>query len=271
MEEIYARNGGKADAPHRHHFYTILWSFTARGSHIIDFKEYPIRPNSLFLVAPDKIHQVKTAPNPTGISILFTPEFLQYNAIAEDFIANHFIFKDTCETPPLTVHENKAKKLHFFVEQMQALQASEAEYKYDSLGAYLKLFLIESFQACKKEKLITPQELHGARELLRKFRHSVEKHYSEFHKVKDYADQLHITPGYLNEITSKYVGKSAKEYIQNRIILEAKRLAALSPMSAKEIGYQLGFTDPAHFSKVFKGNAGQTLQQFKKSHKLSHV
>src|ERR1035437_138913 len=85
MEDIDRRLGGIADNPHRHNYYTIIWSFTATGKHIIDFKEYPILPQHIFFVSPEQVHQVITDSGPTGYVILFTPEFLQKNSIREDF------------------------------------------------------------------------------------------------------------------------------------------------------------------------------------------
>src|SRR5512135_1376613 len=92
MEEIDEKLGGIADSPHRHNYYTVIWSFTATGKHIIDFKEYPIEPHHIFFVSPEQVHQVITDPKPTGYVILFTPEFLEKNSIRQDFIANLKLF-----------------------------------------------------------------------------------------------------------------------------------------------------------------------------------
>jgi len=77
MEEIEREQGGSADEPHRHNFYSIIWSFTATGKHIIDFHEYSIEPGSIFFVSPWQVHQVITDPGSKGLVILFTSEFLQ--------------------------------------------------------------------------------------------------------------------------------------------------------------------------------------------------
>ena len=81
MEEIDLGLGGISDNPHRHNYYTVIWSFTATGKHVIDFKEYPIIPNHVFFVSPAQVHQIITDPKPTGYVILFTPEFLEKNSI----------------------------------------------------------------------------------------------------------------------------------------------------------------------------------------------
>ena len=85
------------------------------------------------------------------------------------------------------------------------------------------------------------------------------------HQVKDYVGKLNVSPNYLNEVIKSVMGISAKEYIQNRIVLEAKRMVLFTQKSYKEIGFDLGFDDPSHFSKFFKINAGLSLVQFKES------
>ena len=60
------------------------------------------------------------------------------------------------------------------------------------------------------------------------------------------------------------IGKTAKDYIQARIITEAKRLLYFTGISNKEIGYELGFNEPANFSAFFKKNTQLLPSNFKK-------
>jgi AraC-like DNA-binding protein len=101
--------------------------------------------------------------------------------------------------------------------------------------------------------------------LVKTFKEMVEQHYTQWHQVKDYAEGLFVSPNYLNEVIKSSLNISAKEYIQNRLILEAKRMVIFTGKSSKEIGYDLGFDDPSHFSKFFKNNARQSLMDFKGS------
>lgn len=101
--------------------------------------------------------------------------------------------------------------------------------------------------------------------LVKSFKEIIETHFTEWHQVKDYADALNVTPNYLNEVIKSSVHISAKDFIQDRLILEAKRMAIFSEKSSKEIGFELGFEDPSHFSKFFKSNTGQSLQFFKEN------
>jgi len=265
MEEIDAHLGGIADNPHRHNYYTVIWPLTATGKHIIDFREYPILPHHLFFVSPEQVHQIITDPEPTGYVILFTSEFLEKNSIRPDFIANLKLFQKSDETPPLQLTPHMIQVLRLFAEQMLSAYRMKDDLYLETIGAYLKLFLIECNGKCQVNPGTNPQSIEVEKTIVKNFKAIVEKHYAEWHQVKDYAEELNVTPNYLNEVIKLAMDVSAKDFIQNRIVLEAKRLAVFTGKSAKEIGFDLGFEDPSHFSKFFKTNAGQSLGDFRES------
>lgn len=265
MEEIDLGLGGISDNPHRHNYYSVIWSFTSTGKHVIDFKEYPIIPNHVFFVSPSQVHQIITDPKPTGYVILFTPEFLEKNSIREDFIANLKLFQKSDETPPLPLNDKMIGTLRYFADQMLSSFHSENELRFESIGAYLKLFLIECNSHCSLSPGSNTQNIEVGKTLVKNFREIVEKRYPEWHQVKDYAEALFVSPNYLNEVIKSAINISAKDFIQNRLILEAKRMAIFTTKSSKEIGYDLGFDDPSHFSKFFKSNTRQSLQAFKEN------
>ena len=135
--------------------------------------------------------------------------------------------------------------------------------KFDALGAWLKLFLLECITHYSLSSDPNPQSAEVGKMMVRSFKEAVEKHFHQWHQVKEYADALHVTPNYLNEVIKSNIGLSAKDFIQNRLILEARRMSLFTQQSNKEIGYSLGFEDPAHFSKFFKSHTGKTLQDFR--------
>jgi AraC family transcriptional regulator, transcriptional activator of pobA len=263
MEEIDLALGGIADKPHKHNYYTVIWPVNATGKHIIDFREYPIRPNHLFFVSPGQVHQVITDPGPTGFVIVFSPEFLEMNSIRKDFIADLRIFRKSDETPPLPLTGSMARNLTLFSRQMMVEFRNRKEMYLEKIGAYLKLFLIECNSQCSLHPTAEPPYIDSGKTLIRNFRETVEQHFHTWHQVKEYAEALFVTPNYLNEAIRSSMDISAKEYIQNRLVLEAKRLAIFTEKSNKEIGYDLGFEDPGHFSKFFKKQTGKSLQDFK--------
>jgi len=265
MEEIDLQMGGIADIPHRHNYYTVIWPLTATGKHVIDFREYPILPDHLFFVSPGQVHQIITNPKPTGFVILFTAEFLEKNSIRNDFITNLRLFRKSDESPPLPLTPNLVKTLKPFADQMFMAFNSRKELYYETIGAYLKLFLIECNGNCPMITDTNTQNIEVGKTIVRNFKEIVEQNYFKWHQVQNYAEVLNVTPNYLNEVIKSAINITAKDFIQERLVLEAKRMAVFTGKSGKEIGFELGFEDPSHFSKFFKTNAGLSLQDFKTS------
>lgn len=102
MENIYTQAKGKTDVPHRHDYFTVLWSRKpANGRHIIDFREYELGTDSVFFVSPGQVHQVITPEEPQGWVITFSKSFLQHHHVSEEFIERINLFNSFEERPPL--------------------------------------------------------------------------------------------------------------------------------------------------------------------------
>jgi AraC-like DNA-binding protein len=99
--------------------------------------------------------------------------------------------------------------------------------------------------------------------LIRQFNLLVEAHFRKEHSVKFYADKLNKSPKTISNVFAKHSSKSPLEFIQQRIITEAKRLFYYTDKSAKEIDTELGFSDAAHFSKFFKNLTNQNPSSLK--------
>ncbi|MBI5009131.1 MAG: helix-turn-helix domain-containing protein [Bacteroidia bacterium] len=269
MEEIDAMAGGISDNPHRHNYYTVIWPFSASGKHIIDFREYPIIRDHIFFVSPWQVHQVLADPRPSGYVILFTPEFLDKNSIRNDFVSNLKLFRDTDDTPPLPLEDSMALRLKVFADNMRIAFESRSEMYLEIVGAYLKLFLIECNSHCSLNPGTNLQNIEVSKNIVRNFKDLVEKNHVRWHQVQNYAEALNVTPNYLNEVIKASSGLPAKEFIQSRLVLEAKRLALFTDKSSKEIGFDIGFDDPAHFSKFFKNHSGISVNGFRESISLT--
>jgi AraC family transcriptional regulator, transcriptional activator of pobA len=263
IESLHGDMGNTAEEPHRHHYFTVIWPFSGSGIHMIDFREHAIQPDHIFFVSPEQVHQIGIETPLTGYLIRFTCEFLETYSIRQDLITNLRLFKSCDDSPPLPVSDPMKKNLHMFCKNMLEAFQSSAEMRFETVGAYLKLFLLECNTSCTIRPEGNPQNLEVGRTLVRKFKDLVDSHFAEWHQVKDYASILNVTPGYLNEVIKTSIGQSAKEYIQNRLVLEARRLSLFTSQSFKEIGFELGFNDPSHFSKFFKSSTGRSLQEFK--------
>lgn len=263
MEEVYDQHHGQPDTPHLHDYYTILLVEKARGRHLIDFQEYPLDGNTIFFISPGQVHQVVEEERPEGYVIIFSRNFLAENNIRECFIEDINLFKDYGQSPPLRPTPAVFAQLMKLASQMEETLRTGQAFQYEAIGSWLKLFLIASHNACDLSSGANTQIVEAGLSILRSFKTSVEENFMREHQVNFYATALSVTPDHLNKTVKSLIGKTAKEYIQSRIVVEAKRLLLHTSLTAKEVAYQLGFGDPAHFSHFFKKCTGISVRDFK--------
>ena len=264
MQDIHKESDGKPDEPHRHNFYTVIFAVKAVGKHVIDFNEYDFVAPSVFFVSPGQVHQVITEDVPSGHVFLFGNEFLLRHHISQEFISDLSIFRNYGESPPLAIGEQSLKELVDLALNIANNINKSSAYSLEKVAAYLKLFLINCAEICTLPNS-EAEHSFGVDSIIKSFRKLVDEHFKQEHSVSFFAEKLFISTGHLNKTVKGYTGISAKEFIQKRITTEAKRLAIYSELSTKEIGFELGFDDPAHFSTFFKKCTGHSFTAYKKS------
>ena len=264
MEDIYAKRNGRVDEPHRHDYYTIHIINKAKGLHKIDFNTYNLSHKQVFFVAPGQVHQVIENEISVGFAMTFSNQFLIQNSIPLSFIASLNLFQNYGHSPPLKPSTAQFDAIILFANQIYGLFNSEAKMKSLSIGAFLKLLLIECNNICSINPIESDIDSTGDN-LIRAFKNEVDKNFKKEHSTTFYAANLHITPDHLNRTFKAKIGKTAKEYIQARIVTEAKRLLYFTGLSNKEIAYELGFNEPANFSAFFKKNTNISPSKFRET------
>ncbi len=110
------------------------------------------------------------------------------------------------------------------------------------------------------EAIETPQV-----DIVREFNYLVETHFREKHAVSDYAALLNKSPKTLSNLFKKVYDKTPLQLIQQRIMLEVRRLLRYTDDPISEIGYEVGFNDVQSFSRFFKKNEGVSPSEFRVS------
>ncbi|MCO6185450.1 helix-turn-helix domain-containing protein [Rhizobium sp. L1K21] len=102
-----------------------------------------------------------------------------------------------------------------------------------------------------------------ARERFSDFLKLVEDHYRSHLTVQDYADKMAMSAARLNRLCKSVAGKPAQEIIHARVVLEAQRLLTYTSATSAEVAYELGFRDPAYFTRFFRRETGVTPSTFR--------
>jgi AraC family transcriptional regulator, transcriptional activator of pobA len=88
-------------------------------------------------------------------------------------------------------------------------------------------------------------------------------HFRQHHPVEFYAGEIGVSPTHLNRICRNETGRSMNELLKDRIMSQARRDLVFTFMTAQEIAWDLGFSDPAYFTRFFTREAGVTPRQFR--------
>ena len=248
--------------PHSHNYYEMVWLIEGSGQLNVDLKERPIGTNSVFCLRPNQAHQFQIQPEMEGFIFSFTDSFFKMDEYDLDWGSQASLFQLFSESPTLAIENEMEEDLKDIVSKMIKECDNKYSYRTELLKRYFKIFLIYLTRTVDGRYQSTEQSREA--ELVRNFMEMLDKNFKEKKMVAEYASQLLVTPNYLNGIVKKNTGFSAGKHIRHRIVLEAKRMGRYSDAGMKEIAYNLGFLDSAHFSKFFKTFAGINFSEFKR-------
>lgn len=263
MQQIEVEENEQLHIPHRHEYYSIIWIEKAKGIHHIDFKSYPIDNQTIFFVSPEQVHHLEMQNKPIGCVFLFTADFLESNGIPQSFLSGLELFFACDEVKPIHLKQKQVGEIRLYSDHIFGEFQEEHYLKQESIAGWLKLLLISCKRFKAENTTPSPTMLSSTSKIVKDFKTALEINYASMHKVSEYASQLHLSSNYLNEVIKEETGKSAKDFIQDRIMLEAKRLATHADLSLKETAFQLGFDDPSHFSKFFSNRNGTDFTTFR--------
>ncbi len=245
-----------------HDYYIVLLIKKASGKHIIDFNEFNLGPRQMYFISPGQVHQIIEKEKSRGYILSFSTQFLVENNIEKCFIDDLYIFKNFGHSPPLQINEEEFAKFQHIIKDIYEFEETDKKFKYQAIGALLKLLLIQSNNICSLTGEENTQNTQASVSLLRDFKELLELHFKNWHMVSHYANEMHITPDYLNASLKSLTGTSAKDHIQKRLLVEARRLLKFSDLNTKEISYELGFSEPANFTNFFKKHTNVPPSRF---------
>lgn len=236
----------KAFNAHRLNFYQILIITKGRGIHEVDFKKVAYAENTVIPVALGQVQRFDYNADLEGYAILFTPDFIIKEDIDYAYLYDFTIFLHAIN--PISSIANQA--IYTLINEMISEQQKDnAFYTAEFQRSLLKNFLIQ-IERNKRERV--DNKCNDSLEMFMKFRKLLEQNVNYKTRVVDLCEQLNTSPKQLNNSLKRYNNSNAKQNIDDRVLLEIKRLLVYTSLSVKEIAYEIGFDDPTNFTKYFK-------------------
>lgn len=248
---------------HRHEYYEIVWLKKGQGIHHIDTESYPYTGSVLFLLSPGQVHRLEQKEKAEGYVIKFLPGIFQQQKEATDFLIDRGLFDNIIAHPVIKLTATQYPVFDDLFTKLSIEYNTEEPGRDEILSSYIKI-LLTHIQRLKQQQQNQANHIpEPGYELFRKYKIAVEKNFRSVHAVQQYADMLITQARTLNAVSRKHAGRSAGQLITDRILLEAKRHLHYGSLSMKEISFDLGFDDPAYFTRLFKKHVGTAPYQYK--------
>ncbi|WP_053003477.1 MULTISPECIES: helix-turn-helix domain-containing protein [Sphingobacterium] len=241
--------------PHQHHFFLLVLFDQAEGIHTIDFKDYHIDRHQIHILFPKQVHSWKLGANTTGFQLMVDREHF------EKFSPNfHFSFAYYQRTPVISLSSETFALLYY---EFNAIRKELEDHNCVPAIIYSRTAVVASILSKEVQKIVQNEQNNDSNPRLLKLQELIDIHFQHEKSVSFYAKQLNISTPHLTKICRQKLEVSPSQLIQQRTILEAKRLLKATDLSIKEISFKLGFVDSPYFSNFFKQHTGLNPKQFR--------
>ena len=241
-------------------YFDITFITKDSGHFSIENEPYDLQPGDVIFSKPGEIRAWDTTHIPQGYALIFEEEFLISFFNEPSFIQNLPYFDRERVAAKINISHLHQRIDHLIQHILEEINNKSKD------KHILRALLYEMLMLLNREYLssyeISTQEKSHSR-YINRFITLVNRYFKIHHNTTYYAEELCITPNYLNEIVQKSLGMSTKSYIQNKIIQEAKRLLSYTDLSVSDIAAHLNFENPSYFIRLFRIQTKLTPLQYR--------
>ena len=235
--------------------YQILWLESGVKNIEIDFEELESLPCSIIFLHPGKEVNLRfDCFQPKGWILRFSYDYFKQQYLEGFHIQHADVFFSSGEIPRIVLSPKIGDRINSLAEMITEMLQSNIPNKELAASSLLKTLLVYCDSKCNLR--VTSGSNNHYMSIVSRFKRLVSQHLETFHRVSDYAQLMHISPKYLNNVVKEVMGVTAKYVISEQLLIRSCRDLKFSNLSIKEISIQLGFSEPEHFSNFFKKNMG---------------
>lgn len=238
-------------------FHLLLRVESGRSLHMVDFRSYDLAPYDVLWVRAGQVQRWGSLEEIEGTAILFVDHTLgaDVTAALRDITARNSTLWPAAARPGSAISAAINQVQHF-----QGSGPAHTQSVDGLLAAYVLRSLVLGLVASGPGADQPPGDA-----LFERFRNAVDENFTRFHRIQEYADLLGYSSKTLTRLVNQYTGTSPKEFIDDRVVLEARRLLVHDDRPVAGVACALGFDDPANFSRFFRRRTGQSPAEFRLS------
>jgi AraC family transcriptional activator of pobA len=265
LAKTFKHHHAEMTIPHRADFYHIVWIQKGTPLHFVDFKPIKLPTNSLLFINKERVHSFDGSGNYDGKGLLFTDDFFCKSEQDVTFLKSTILFNDLLDTPIIKLDKSNALLPSILGEIEAELTKPKDAFQYDILHNLLHNLLLVAERGRRKQGF---NEIKKGADLdyTILYKGLVNEHFKKIKLVSTYAGLINVSEKRLTKATGNTIGKTPKELIDEKVLLEAKRLLVHTNLTIKEIGFQLGFEEPTNFIKYFRKHQNKTPIEFRESY-----
>lgn len=256
IEPIRKRSGSYnwSIEPHAHpHHYQVLHVATGGGFIDVEDRRIAVEPPCLMSVPVGTIHQIRFQPDTDGSVITAAEAFVVQSSLGDPRLIEATRRGGAF---PLAGTGLEPEQVARCFEELSREFVYSAPGRRPAIMAHFITVLVALMRAqvgVEGRRAPTGDRSYA---LVLRYRDLVERHFREERRLEFYTGALGVTPARLNAACKARLGTTASALLHDRIITEAKRWLIYTGMTVAEIGYALGFEDPAYFSRFFSKRTG---------------
>jgi len=250
-------------SPQRPGFHLLMLFTAGSGDHFLDFRRARCKAGTLIHARPGQVQQFVLGQKLEADVLLFTSEFIFPAFSAADGAAFGSLIDDIV---PEDVTDLRPDGVESVVGVMSAIKRAYHKADGSKLSAvilqhllYAMLLTIAGYYVKRDAASMTDSYSRT----FRRFRRAVDAKFAKTRSVEDYAEAIGCSAKSLRRACMMACGSSPKALIEQRLILEAKRLLAHTGLTVEAIGTELGFSEPTNFVKFFRRHGGTRPLDFR--------
>lgn len=224
----------------------------------LNMQDYRVTSPAVNLFVPGQIiENVTYSPNFEGHAIVLSKRFIDMLNIPG--WQQHYI--TLYDQPVNPVSEEFMSYVRFFFMLLhKAASDEENPYRIQVIENLIRVCYFGGIGNLKQVKKESVTYKNG---LVEKFIELVQEHYRQERLIGFYAEKLCITPKYLSKLVKEHTGRSAGEWIENHVIMDARAMLQSSDMTIQQIATTLNFPNQSFFGKYFKRATGISPKHYR--------
>ncbi len=245
-------------------YYDITLITEGEGEFYVDDIQYDVRKGDIIFSASGQIRKWNTGTIENGYALIFAEEFILSFFNDRDFLRKLSYFNSSGLSGKFSLAEEEYDTIiHLVVVIKKEISAyrNESEHILRALLYQVLSLLNRIYQEENKQDNVNNKI---ANDYVRRFVDLVNENFRSEHSLSFYANKLCITGNYMSDLIKDALGVSAKQYIHNKLILEAKRLLLYTTLSVSEIAMELNYEDTSYFIRMFRSSTGVSPLTFRK-------